>query len=774
MGSVLTFLVLCSVLNMVRAIPSSDATRDQTLTYYKQCARVDGEVVDPVLDMFISTINWVNNMKLEGRELPSVGWLSPSDASDLGWSYNLHIAGQAQQRCFGVKWYPVDNVDEAGAAQAMVDLINIGVKLIMATSAEFVSAVPGVALANPDTMFVIPFPVPDFFSIPNIRAVSMNVYEGTYLAGYVSESMTPEDVEYVGVIGAISFMFTEMQNMNAFYFGMMDAAADMGRNVHKLAHWWTESYSDRDRTIYAVQDIAKNFDVKSIGQTPDRYESQAWLRDNGFYGTGATGDMGQFLGPTVLTSTYVGWDVPGLFMYGILAQNDGQNWGNSGPFIFSSVWLGSMGMGTPSVLIPSDVLDRLNQKVAIMKSHPFASWFVWCGERVQDILPEGQYLDNVTGCMTVEQSFMLNKLHPDIDMLGSFQIPVNTVTKPDDLIAGQFTLVAIGFTVVIIIMIYMYLFREDIIATMSGKTMTFASLIAALIAFIGLALYIPDPDRGLCMSALALYAFGFYALFAFFMAKVYGFILVRRDTDKMQRVARGLGAIMPIFVTILTVGLILIIVWLSVDNPGSTTIEWIDIGLDNQANIYYDREVCTVSDSGYIISWFLMGYALFLVILTLIGSYLLSAKGSSQDSLLGANPLFDLWKAETRNAFMVCLVVLLCAIVAIGASELLDGADQQTTKEWAIFIAGFLAILGTLFAFYGPKVWTLIFRRKGLQPVKPNTFFDNQRNKSSTKMQNVSSANMSRTTKSTVVSSSSGANSNDISHSISNGTTNEV
>jgi len=115
--------------------------------------------------------------------------------------------------------------------------------------------------------------------------------------------------------------------------------------------------------------------------------------------------MGAFLGRRVLSTIWAGWSIPFIMVYADLASTNGTGWSDNGRISFSNVYIGSVGLGTRSIDVPDDVNAQLDTLTSQMQTSPFASWFIiWCGQRVQEILPEGQVLDN--GCMTLEQSLI--------------------------------------------------------------------------------------------------------------------------------------------------------------------------------------------------------------------------------------------------------------------------------------------------------------------------------------------------------------------------------
>jgi basic membrane lipoprotein Med (substrate-binding protein (PBP1-ABC) superfamily) len=727
-----TSLVLVALLisfgTVVKSLnaPSPNSDRETYLEFYAQCSNVDPNfVVDKVLDQFIATLEWLNT--LNGIEPFSVGWMAPGPANDLGWSYNLYLAAQAQQRCFGIKWFIEDEISSNDVINAMNRLIDRGVKLLMAASAEFVADVGTVAIENPEIMFVIPFPLEAYFNISNIRSVAMNVFETTYLTGYIAESMTPDSIPYIGELGAIH-LFTEYQNQNAFLFGMQDAARDLGREPRTMVYWWTNSFSDPDKSLFAVQDITSNYDVHMVGQTPDRYESQLWLRDNGYHGSGATADMGQFLGSTVYASNHVRWDIPGLYIYGLLVSAGGENWGDTPLILPHNVWIGSLGPGTLSVEVPSDVKDRVSNIMTLMQTSPFASMFIWCGDRVAKILPEGEYLDNVTNCLTFPQLIGMEKLHPDILDLGDFVIPIETITRTVGVKIFESILVGITIILTFVFMVVFMINRNSTVIKLSSVTMTMLSLFGALVSLVALALYIPDSTAPLCRSTISMYLFGYYLIYSAFMSKIFGFGLIRYYTSKLKE--RRVSFINVVWIAILcfAIGSGFIIWWLAADNIGSQILTG---ETTSELDTYEIREVCALSDSGIIAIGFCAGYGILLIIAVLIGSH-----------VLGRNYLNE-WKADGRRMIITCWSTLVCT--AIGLTLVLSLTDNQDTLEILVFLLAWLVILSVLVFYNGPKLWILLFRSNSKEAKNFNMYNRRAFNASSNSNQSTSLNNSTGT-----------------------------
>mmetsp|Transcript_25332 Transcript_25332/g.63532 ORF Transcript_25332/g.63532 Transcript_25332/m.63532 type:complete len:748 (+) Transcript_25332:33-2276(+) len=700
--AVLSFLVLLAMLlfkvSAVHAntVPPSGSSRNTFLTFYRQCARVDDEkVVDEVLDLFIALLGVVEQKTAQGEPLPTIGWLSPSDASDLGWSYNSALGWQALQRCVGVKWFPETNVHEEDAPDAMRRLVDKGVSLIFATSAEFVGGVPQVALAHPEVSFLIPFPVEDFFTIPNIRAVNMNVWEASYLNGYIAEWMTPDHVSEIGQMGSVHF-FTEYQNHNGFEFGRMDAARDMNREPRRMVYWWLNSYSDADKATFAAQDLVQNHDIQLVAQTVDRYESQRWLRDNGYNGMGATADMGQFLGSTVYASDFVRWDVPALYVFGLFMVNgDGKAWGAATPLVLPhSVWLGSLGYGTLSVDVPDEVRSRVDAIVDLMKTSPFASSFVFCGDRVALLLDDPADLDPVTKCLNATQMLTMNKLYPTIEDLGDFEIPLTEDTLGTGSMVAMIIIIVAGMLWVLFCLAMAIVKRNTATIRLQSDKLTWAVLVCSLVAQVGLLLAVFTPATWLCITAVVLYAGGVLFMLGVYATKTYGFYKLFTNRDVAHKVM--LRSIIWPFVVVALLATTLIVLYAAVNNNGATTLTWLDSGELDQ---FHTRSVCDVDSVATIVLLSCMAGLCGLV--SIVVAWICFRLG-------GKARIYSVYRSEARFGMLACGCTLFFLGIAVALVLTITDFDARL---WVLVLCGFMINIGNVLIFYAPKMYTLVFDR---------------------------------------------------------------
>jgi hypothetical protein len=459
-------------------------------------------------------------------------------------------------------------------------------------------------------MFVAPVPIPETGILDNVRTFAINGYEAMYIMGYLSQLM--DTTHDIGGVTSLHIV-TELQGAFAYWAGLQDAADEDGVEPKNWHLWFTDSFSDVDKAVFATQNLVETFGVNHVSQTVDPYEPQVWLRKQGHTGTGVIADMGLFAGEHTIGSQMVRWDIAGLNTYSLLLLNGGTGWGNVPIFLPCNAWIGSITFGTLSSLVPHDVQTRVRTKYAFLQSSPFATFSLWCGDRVLPLLQPNQTLDE-NGCMNFEQIFSISVVHPGIDYLGTYEIPLEDIILSDGVKIAAGALTGISMLLAIICMIVFTIKRSTQLISLSSYFMTMISLFGCIISLIGVILYIPDPNDGLCRGSAAMYAIGFYITFGSFASKIYGFSMIKKGSDKFKRVNVRFVDVIWVAIVTLILGLAFTIWYLAINNA-TTTLTHNDT---SELDKYQIRDICNVSDDGTIAIAFMLGYGILLVLVVLL------------------------------------------------------------------------------------------------------------------------------------------------------------
>lgn len=661
-------------------LPANNASDDEFRIYLALCSNTDPNLVSQeVLDNYRLAVQHINN----GGIKPKVCWIAPGEAGDLGWSYQEYNAVNVINFCLGVETTIKSSVTFEQSFKVMEDLIvveNCGV--LFPISFEFQFAISALAPLYPDTMFVAPVPIPETGVLENVRTFAINGYEATYLMGYLSQLM---DTTYdIGGVTSLHIV-TEFQGAFTYWAGIQDAASEEGVEPKIWHLWFTDSFSDVDKALFATQDLVERFGVNHVSQTVDPYEPQVWLRENEFTGTGVIADMGLFSGRNTIGSQMVRWDIAGLNTYSMLLANGGSSWGNTPIFVPCNAWTGSITFGTLSSLVPDDIKAKVFQKYAFLQSSPFATFSLWCGDRVLPLLQPGQSLDQ-NGCMNFDQIFNISVVHPGIDYLGTYEIELTEIKISDGVKITEGVLSGISILFAFICIIVFYIKRNTHIVKTSSLIMTNLNLLGCIISIIGAILYIPDPTDSTCNASVAIYTAGFYITLGSFVAKIYGFVLIKTATNKLQRVTVDLKKIIWVMIVIMIIGMTFVI-WWSVDSSGREKLTSDDT---TELSKYEFRYVCEISGDDIIILSLMLAYGLLIVLLVLIIHYILSSNW------------IPAAKLDSQRMAIVSWMIIVTASIALGISLALE--NNQDTLEIVLFFCSWLAISSVIMFYHFPKV----------------------------------------------------------------------
>jgi basic membrane lipoprotein Med (substrate-binding protein (PBP1-ABC) superfamily) len=726
-----------SAVQLSDPLPVTGASDAEYLEYLALCSGTDPRFVSAqVLANYKAAVAHLNG----GGHLPKPCWVAPGEAGDLGWSFQEYTAVNVLQFCFKVDAQMRSSVSAEEAVNVMrAMVVEDGCEIMFPMSFEFIGASIELAFEFPEVMFSTPVPVEGVSGVvPNVRSFAINGYEITYLLGYLAQLM-PGVSDNIGVVTSQRIV-TEFQGAFAYWAGMQDAAAELSAESaqpvepKKIYLWFINSFSDIDRALGATQDIVETYSANHISQTVDPYEPQVWLREAGLSGTGVIADMGLYAGDHTLASQVVRWDVAGLNAYALaLVNGQGLAWGEATlPFLPCNAWIGAMSFGTLSPRVPAQVQEKVRAKYALLQSSPFASGFIFCGERTLPLLQPGQTL-GPSGCMSFEQIFNISRVYPDIEDLGDYEIPLDVVEKPTSMLVVQSIMAAFGFVFALVTLIVLTTQRHTALVALNSYPVVVAILLSLAVAFVGLGLYVPNPRDGFCMASVFLYTLGMFSAMSFFVSKNLRYLLLWMHTRKMKRVELRVYVVLVPFVIFLTVAVGLLLAWMLADNPGAILQTHLDT---TELGKYQVRQVCSSSDTGEVLLWVLAGYGLALLVVCLVVSYLLS-----RDTL-------HLWLSESRHTYMMCVIMIICVTMGMVFVALVD--NNQSTLEWMVFVFGWVIAISPLICYYGVKMWVILFdpSSSALEPVseyvRNNTKFGRARQRARLRSQHSSISSNSK------------------------------
>mmetsp|Transcript_49227 Transcript_49227/g.123759 ORF Transcript_49227/g.123759 Transcript_49227/m.123759 type:complete len:804 (-) Transcript_49227:399-2810(-) len=677
-------------------LPASNASDEEFLAYLSVCSNTDPRFVSAeVLANYKASVQHLNS----GGHFPKPCWVAIGEAGDLGWSFQEFTAMNVLQFCYKADALIRSSVTEEASLETIRSMVvEDNCEILFPISFEFIGATVQLAVEFPNVLFATPVPVDGVSGVlPNVRSFAINGFEITYLLGYLAQLM-PSVSENIGVVSSLRIP-TEYQGAFAYWAGVQDASAEQtaeaGSEVppRQVHIWFTDSFSDVDRAVGATQDIVERFASNHVSQTVDPYEPQVWLRDAGLSGTGVIADMGLYTGDSTYASQVVRWDVAGLNAYAMaLANGDGTSWGDATPiFLPCNAYVGAMTFGTLSSAVPVEVQDKVRDKYALLQSSPYASGFIFCGERTLPLLQPGQSLDQ-NGCMNFAQIFNISNVVPQMDDLGNYVIPLEVIEKPTAMIVVQSVMAVVGFVLALVTLAVLTTKRHTALVALNTYPVVVLILLSLATAFVGLGLYVPNPEDGFCKASVFVYGLAMFAAMGLFVSKNLRYLLLWLRTRKMKRVELPPYVVLVPFFFLFVVAFALLLAWLLADNPGAQLQTYLD---SSELSKYQVRSVCANSNTGEVLLWVIAGYALFILVVCLVVSYMLS-----RDTL-------HLWLSEARQTYMMCVIMLICVAIAMVFVALID--NNQSTLEWLVFVFGWVIAFAPLLCYYGVKVWVILF-----------------------------------------------------------------
>lgn len=681
-----------SAFQLSSGLPSSSASDGELVEYLALCAAIDPEYVTDIMvsQTRLALVNLEN-----GLELPKACFLAPGEANDLGWSYQEFLAYNTLNYCFGAPTDIVPDQTQDSSNLTMVDLIeNKGCNVIMGMSLDFSFTGDKLSLYYPDVSFIVSVPTEHLGTQPNLRAFDIHSYEGSYLMGYLAHFMSPTDT--VGGVWT-QLIVTELQAVNAYYFGLLDAAASVNEPPKKFSVWFTNSFGDTDQAVRSARDLVESHGAGLVSQTVDTYRPQVWLRNHDVYGTGVVSDMGAFAGPTTLGSLRLRWDVAGLIAYTNILVNGG-SWGNTDLYVPASAWSGSIDYGTLSPLVPKDVQAKVDAIYQTMRATQYASGFIWCGDRVVPLLQPGQPLAP-DGCMNFTQLYSINAVHPDIDYLGIYEIPLKEVPLSTGSRAAMYALSSVVLAFIFFTAGVMFYRQGSTIVRIASPIFCGCILLGAVVVVVGTFLLPGSQTDGTCRTWIPLFEMGFMVILSAIIAKSFRVWYVVKQADKFRTVALTPLTISGFLIAGVLVQLAFILAWRFADPPKVIKLrscKWKDRdGCQDSLNKYQFMYVCDFSAASNAI-----------LLASVIVKFVLCAP-CLYFTYYGGIRMKDALKESTQ--LMMTLVVV-AIITLFGAMFIVLSYTNAVMLYWVIWAAVLIMVSAVVIFLFGFKLFYLLFR----------------------------------------------------------------
>jgi len=224
------------------------------------------------------------------------------DSSDLGFNYMVNDGRiYVEDKLNTTSTKSVYGVTESTAYQSMVDLINDGYNLIVASSLEYGNAVYKAAADYPNVKFLTRGRGNS--GMANLARISYNVQSADYMAGYFAGMTTKTNVVGIVIPG---LDFNTYHHANSFAMGVKAASTYLQKDI-KVYCAATNSYTDYDIALLATNSIlAKGADIMS--QIQNDMTVSLISMDHGNLGIGTNGFMEKRIyGEKVGTSYVINW-----------------------------------------------------------------------------------------------------------------------------------------------------------------------------------------------------------------------------------------------------------------------------------------------------------------------------------------------------------------------------------------------------------------------------------------------------------------------------------
>jgi basic membrane protein A and related proteins len=297
----------------------------------------------------------------QAQEPLKIAFIFVGPIGDFGWSY-MHNQGRlAIDEAFGdeVVTEYVENVDTANAEAVMIELIDAGNTVIVATSYDHHAAVATLAPQYPDIQFV---QITGSNPPDNVAVIDGRMYQARYLSGIVAGSMT--ETNLIGYVAA--FPIPEViYGINAFALGAQSVNPDVVVQVIYTNTWFDPSLESgaADSFLLLGADI--------IAQDQDSPAAQEAAARVGVMSISYNSDMSS-VGETVLTGPVWNWgakyvDMVQQILDGTYDRTE-DYWGGMAD--------GIVDLAPFSPLVPEEVIELVQERREMIES---GEWDIFCG-----------------------------------------------------------------------------------------------------------------------------------------------------------------------------------------------------------------------------------------------------------------------------------------------------------------------------------------------------------------------------------------------------------
>jgi len=288
-----------------------------------------------------------------------IGFIYPSPVGDNGWSYIHDLARKKLDAMPGVSTSFVESVPAgADAERVITSMVRKGIKIIFATSFEYMDPMLKVAKKFPNTAFMH---CAGYKTAENMSNYMGRMYQARYLSGLVAGSMTKTNK--LGYVAA--FPIPEViRGINAFTLGVQAVNPEAKVNVV-----WTRSWYDPTGEKEAAKSlIDTGCDV--IAQHQNSTAPQEAAEEAGVYSVGYNSDMSGTAPNAHLTAPI--WDWTNVYK-DISEKVRAGTWKNGA--YWYGIETGTVGLAPYGKMVPENVrelTDNAKKDITDGSLKPFA------------------------------------------------------------------------------------------------------------------------------------------------------------------------------------------------------------------------------------------------------------------------------------------------------------------------------------------------------------------------------------------------------------------